>query len=70
MRKGMKSEYHGEEIDEKEKEGDDVSGSFSLQITRATFCHWYSLAVHAAGFVGSRKIPPRKVTWSSEKSTF
>lgn len=54
----MKSEYHGEEIGE--KEGDDVSGSFSLKITGATFCHWYSLAVHAAGFVGSRKIPPGK----------
>lgn len=54
----MKSEYHGEEIDEKEKEGDDVSGSFSLKVTVATFCHGYSLAVRAAVLLGAGKYPP------------
>lgn len=53
----MKSEYHGEKIDEKEKEREDVRGSFSVKVTVATFCHLYNLAT---GFVGSRKIPPGK----------
>lgn len=29
----MKSEYHGEKIDEQEKEGEDVRGSFSVKVT-------------------------------------